>query len=77
MDNLGASFSRTQAAVARLGAAIDRLEDGAARLQSGDLLLAGELREAREQYEALQETTRVVSHRLDHVIKKISTMVEE
>lgn len=77
MDDIVSSFSRTQAVLERLGAAIDRLEECSTRAQSGDLLLAGELREAREQYETLQDTTRVVSQRLDSVIQKLALVVEE
>lgn len=61
----------------RLGAAIDRLEAASARVGSGDLLLAGELRDARDDYARLQDTTRVVSDRLDATIDRLRTLLEE
>ena len=69
--------NRTEAAVARLGSAIERLEAAAARVGAGDLLLAGELRDAREEQAALQDTTRVVSTRLDIAIRRLRTILEE
>ncbi|MGE5505600.1 MAG: hypothetical protein ACM31L_14350 [Actinomycetota bacterium] len=73
----GDNGTRTEAAVQRLGAAIDRLEAAAARVGAGDLLLAGELRDAREDYARLQDTTRVVSGRLDAAIDRLRTLLEE
>ncbi|MCR6628954.1 MAG: hypothetical protein NVV74_02245 [Magnetospirillum sp.] len=72
-----ASFSRTQGAVQRLGAAIDRLEAASARVGAGDLLLAGELRDARDHQALMEETTRVVSQRLDAAIDRLRTLLEE
>ncbi len=71
------SLHRTDEAMRRLGAAIDRLESASARVGAGDLLLAGELRGAREDYERLEETTRVVSTRLDGVIDRLHDLLEE
>ncbi len=71
------SLHRTDEAMRRLGAAIDRLESASARVGAGDLLLAGELRGAREEYERLEETTRVVSTRLDGVIDRLRDLLEE
>lgn len=73
---MSAALGRTETAIERLGAAIERLEGAAARLGAGDLLLAGELREAREQQEALQDTTRVVAARLDGAIARLRTVLE-
>lgn len=61
----------------RLGVAIERLEAAAARVGAGDLLLAGELRDARDQQAALQDTTRVVAQRLDAAIGRLRTLLEE
>jgi hypothetical protein len=72
-----APFSRTLGAVQRLGAAIDRLEAASARVGAGDLLLAGELREARDRQAALEETSRVVSRRLDSAIDRLRDLLEE
>lgn len=78
MSDLDAgTFGRTDRAIERLGAAIDRLEAAAARVGAGDLLLAGELRDARDQYAALEDTTRVVSQRLDAAIDRLRTLLEE
>jgi hypothetical protein len=71
------SLSRTEEAMRRLGAAIDRLEGASARVGAGDLLLAGELRGAREDYVQLEETARVVSQRLDGVIDRLRDLLEE
>jgi hypothetical protein len=69
-------LSRTEAAIDRLGAAIDRLETAAARVGAGDLLLAGELRDARDQHAVLEDTTRVVAQRLDGAIGRLRTLLE-
>lgn len=61
----------------RLGAAIDRLEGASARVGAGDLLLAGELRGAHEDYANLEETTRVVASRLDAAILRLRDLLEE
>lgn len=61
----------------RLGTAIDRLESASARVGAGDLLLAGELRGARDDYAQLEETTRVVSNRLDAAIDRLRGLLEE
>lgn len=73
----GQSLQRTEEAMKRLGAAIDRLESASARVGAGDLLLAGELRDAREDYVRLEETTRVVSGRLDATILRLRDLLEE
>lgn len=72
-----ATLGRTEDAVRRLGAAIDRLEQAAARVGAGDLLLAGELRDARDQQAALHDTTRVVAARLDAVLARLHGLLEE
>lgn len=74
---MSGSLQRTEAAVKRLGAAIDRLEQAAARVGAGDLLLAGELRGARDEYQSLQDTTRVVAQRLDATIDRLRTLLED
>lgn len=74
---MSGSLQRTEAAVARLGAAIERLEAAAARVGAGDLLLAGELRDAQDSHAALQDTTRVVSQRLDATIARLRTLLGE
>lgn len=61
----------------RLGAAIDRLEGASARVGAGDLLLAGELRGAHDDYAKLEEITRVVSSRLDGAILHLRDLLEE
>ncbi len=71
------ALSRTESAVQRLGLAIDRLESAAARVGAGDLLLAGELRDARDEHAALGDTTRVVAQRLDSAIGRLRTILEE
>lgn len=73
---LSAALGRTEAAVQRLGDAIDRLESAVARVGAGDLLLAGELRDARDQQAALEDTTRVVAQRLDGAISRLRTLLE-
>ncbi len=77
MSEHSISLSRTASAVERLGAAIDRLDSAAARVGAGDLLLAGELRDARDQQAALQDTTRVVAQRLDAAIDRLRNLLEE
>ncbi len=61
----------------RLGAAIDRLEGASARVGAGDLLLAGELRGAHDDYAKLEETTRLVASRLDDAILHLRDLLEE
>ncbi|MCA1908534.1 MAG: DUF4164 domain-containing protein [Magnetospirillum sp.] len=73
---MSAALGRTEAAVQRLGDAIDRLESAVARVGAGDLLLAGELRDARDQQAALEDTTRVVAQRLDGAISRLRTLLE-
>ncbi|BAE52030.1 hypothetical protein amb3226 [Paramagnetospirillum magneticum AMB-1] len=73
----GQSLQRTEEAMRRLGAAIDRLESASARVGAGDLLLAGELRGARDDYAKLEETTRVVSTRLDATIDRLRDLLED
>ncbi|WP_244511205.1 hypothetical protein [Magnetospirillum fulvum] len=70
-------MQRTEDAMQRLGAAIDRLESAAARVGAGDLLLAGELRESREDYERLDETVRIVAGRLDDTIDRLRGLLED
>jgi hypothetical protein len=72
-----ATLQRTEEAIRRLGAAIDRLESAAARVGAGDLLLAGELRDAREEHARLEDTTRVVATRLDAAIDRLRLLLEE
>ncbi|WP_338086809.1 hypothetical protein [Magnetospirillum aberrantis] len=72
-----ATLGRTVEAVRRLGAAIDRLEAASTRVGAGDLLLAGELRDARDRQSMLEETTRVVAQRLDGAIDRLRTLLEE
>ncbi len=64
-------------AISNLTQAVDRLETAAAnRVSSGDLLLAGELRDAREAHARLSETNRVVGARLDATIDKLRVLLE-
>ena len=72
-----ASLQRTEEAVRRLGAALERLEAAAARAATGDLLLAGQLRDAHDDYAQLQDTTRVVASRLDVAIDRLHLLLEE
>lgn len=71
------ALGRTKRAVDRLGAAITRLEETVARIGAGDLLLAGELRDARDEQAALADVTRVVGARLDATISRLRTLLEE
>lgn len=71
------SLNRTAVAVQRLGAAIERLETAAARVGAGDLLLAGELRDARDEQAMMADTTRVVAQRLDAAIGRLRTLLED
>ncbi|KAF0225763.1 MAG: hypothetical protein FD176_210 [Rhodospirillaceae bacterium] len=73
---MSGALGRTETAIQRLGSAIDRLEAAAARVGAGDLLLAGELRDAREQHATLEDTTRVVSQRLDGAITRLRHLLE-
>ncbi|MBI2235832.1 MAG: hypothetical protein HYU60_02555 [Magnetospirillum sp.] len=68
-------MQQTEEAIRRLGAAIDRLEQATTRVGAGDLLLAGELRDAREDYAELQDTTRVVAVRLDATIDRLRSLL--
>lgn len=72
-----ASLQRTEEAVRRLGAALERLETAVARVSTGDLLLAGELRDAHEDVAELKDTTRVVAQRLDAAIGRLRVMLED
>lgn len=73
-----ASLQRTEEAVKRLEAALDRLEAAAAtRIATGDLLLAGQLRDAHDDYAHLADTTRVVATRLDGAIDRLRLLLEE
>lgn len=74
---LSSVLGRSAAAVQRLGAAIDRLEAAAARAGAGDLLLAGELRDARDQQAQLEDTTRLLAQRLDGAIARLRTLLED
>lgn len=76
-EQTNGSLNRTAAAVQRLGSAIERLEVASTRLGAGDLLLAGELRDARDEHSHLAETTRVVAGRLDAVIGRLHVLLEE
>lgn len=72
------SLHRTDEAVRRLGAALERLETAATvRVAAGDLLLAGQLRDATEDYAQLEETTREVAVRLDMAIDRLRVLLEE
>jgi hypothetical protein len=73
----GTGLQCTEEAVRRLGQAIDRLEAAAARVGAGDLLLAGELRDARDDYARLEDSARVVSTRLDAAIDRLRLLLEE
>jgi len=71
------SLSRVDNAVRKLSSAVERLEAAAAtRLSSGDLLLAGELRDAREQCARHEDTNRVVGTRLDAAIDRLRAVLE-
>lgn len=71
-----ATLQRTEEAVRRLGAALERLEAAAAtRLATGDLLLAGQLRDAQDENARLRDTTQVVSTRLDGAIDRLRVLL--
>lgn len=64
-------------AIYRLTEAVDHLETAAAnRVSSGDLLLAGQLRDTQDANARLTETTRVVGARLDATIDKLRILLE-
>jgi len=66
------SLPRTDEALHRLNAALDRLEKAVAdRLAVGDALLAEELRATREDYARLEDTTAMVSQRLDDTVERL------
>ena len=71
------SLSQIEDVLRTLTKAVDHLETAAARVSSGDLLLAGELRETREECSALKEGNRVIGTRLDATITKLRTLLEE
>ncbi len=73
---MSGALSRTETAIQRLGVVIDRLEAAATRASAGDLLLAGELREAHDQHAVLQDTTRAVGQRLDGAIVRLRSLLE-
>ncbi len=77
MEQQSGALQQTEEALRRLGDAIDRLEQASARVGAGDLLLAGELRDARDDYAELEDTTRVVTARLDATIDRLRTLLEE
>ncbi len=77
MEQQSGALQQTEEAIRRLGSAIDRLEQATARVGAGDLLLAGELRDAREEYAELQDTTRVVAVRLDATIDRLRSLLED
>ena len=72
----GNGLSRTEEALRRLDTAVGRLEGAASRVGLGDLLLAGELREARDETDALRDTSREVAERLDHTIGRLRALLE-
>lgn len=74
---MSGSLQRTESAVARLGAAIERLEIAAARVGAGDLLLAGELRDARDSHSDLRDTTQMVGQKLDATMARLRALLEE
>jgi hypothetical protein len=77
LEQQSGALQQTEEAIRRLGSAIDRLEQATARVGAGDLLLAGELRDAREEYAELQDTTRVVAVRLDATIDRLRSLLED
>jgi hypothetical protein len=77
LEQQSGALQQTEEALRRLGDAIDRLEQASARVGAGDLLLAGELRDARDDYAELEDTTRVVTARLDATIDRLRTLLEE
>jgi len=73
----GTGLSRTEEAIRRLSAVVERLEAASTRSGAGDLLLAGELRDAREECERLEETVRLVGNRLDNTIDRLRGLLED
>ena len=71
------TLSQIEDVLRLLTAAVDHLDTAAGRVSSGDLLLAGELRDAREQCERLEDNSRVVGVRLDATIEKLRTLLED
>jgi hypothetical protein len=72
------TLSRIEGAIRTLSAAVDRLEAAAAtRVSTGDLLLAGELRDVREDCARLEDTNRVIGSRLDGAIERLRAVLEE
>ncbi len=70
------TLSRIENVIRTLTKAVDHLDTAAGRVSSGDLLLAGELRESREECARLEDTSRVVGTRLDSAIDKLRTLLE-
>lgn len=71
------TLSQIESVLQSLAQAVDHLESAAARVSSGDLLLAGELRDTREECARLEDNSRVVGARLDATIDKLRTLLED
>ena len=71
------TLSHIENVLRSLTEAVDHLETAAARVSSGDLLLAGELRDTREECARLEDNNRVVGTRLDAAIDKLRNLLEE
>ena len=69
---------RMDAALGALSSSVDRLESATAnRVSTGDLLLAGELRDAREENARLQDNLRVAGGRLDSALDRLRLALGE
>ncbi len=67
----------TARALQRLANAVERLESAASHAASGDLLLAGELRDLRDDYARLDDASRVAATRLDTTMARLRDLLEE
>ena len=76
MDDKDTPLPRSRAALERLDRAVQRLE-GVAGQAHGDLFLAEDLRQARDDYARLDHTTRLVEARLDGVIGRLKLVLGE
>jgi hypothetical protein len=67
---------RSRAAIDSLEKAVHRLE-GAMGRPKGDLFGNADLLVSQDDYERLEQTTRVVEARLDAVIDRLKTIIED
>ena len=76
MDDIDNQLPHTRTAIGRLERSVQRLEKAMAG-HHGDLFLAQELTDAREDYARLDGATRLVEERLDGVIERLKVILED